>query len=128
MANIKKYVVEHEPTCGEIRIEIDFDFVNHYGDKAFTMDEWLKELVEFWSGADFRLKENNDNYLHTFLKYLCPEVLSVQIEFNRGVSAVIKQFENREGWCALDGSAGIKLTSVDGMEFSDQEAFRITEL
>jgi hypothetical protein len=126
---IKKYKIEHEPTEGEIIVEIDFDFINYFGgDDPITMENVIKMLVEFWSGYEYDLEENNHNYLDTFLKSLCNSVLVTALVGNWNLDGVISEFENKEGWPSLDGSYGIKLVRIESMNLSHQPDFIIKEL
>jgi len=124
----KRYKVEHEPTEGEIIIEIDFDFINYFGgDEPNTMESVIKMLVEFWYGYESDLEQNNQNYLETFLKSLCHAVLTTSLEGNWNCDGVISQFKNKEGWILLDGSQGIKLLQLETMNLTDQDDFLIKE-
>lgn len=124
----KIYKVEHEPTEGEIRVEIDFDFINYFGDETpHSMESVIKMLVEFWSGWESTLEENDNNYLDTFLKSLCSQVLMTALEGNWNEEGVISQFENKEGWVSLCGKNGIKLLEIEMMNLTDQGDFSIKE-
>lgn len=127
MANTKIYEVEHTQANGAITVEIDFDYQFSFGDKPQTVTGIIKEMVEFWSGSENRLKENNNDYLKTFLKYLCQTALSIQMEKNYNLSGVLDVFENLEGWCEMNGDCGIKITYLEQIDLSLQEDYEITE-
>lgn len=124
--NIKTYTVEHTPTYGEIKVEIDFDYVNDFGAGPVSMDGIIKDMVDFWDGSKDRLKDNNGNYLNTFLKQLCQRCMAFALEGNYNVNGVINKFMTEEGWLPMDGSGGIKLTWLDQMDISNQEDYSIT--
>jgi hypothetical protein len=130
--NIKKYKVEHTPTYGEVEVEIDFDFVsrikNETGEEDYPVMLCIQEMVNFWSGSEQRLDENEGDYVKTFLKQLCREVISITASRNLSTYGVIEQMKGEEGWCPLDGSCGIKLVSQSEPELYDQEDFEITEV
>lgn len=124
----KIYDVIHDATGGEIRVQIDFDFVWHYGDRKMTMKDSIVEMVDFWSGRENRLECNDNNYLNAFLKQLCQEVLVVSFEGNWNKAGVIDQFDNKEGWMAIDGSYGILLLDSSMMNLDNQDDYSIKEL
>lgn len=124
----KIYDVIHDATGGEIRVQINFDFVWHYGDRKMTMKDSIVEMVDFWSGREIRLECNNNSYLNAFLKQLCQEVLVVSFEGNWNKAGVIDQFDNKEGWMAIDGSYGILLLDSSMMILDNQDDYSIKEL
>ena len=133
MANIKAFRVEHNPTYGEIEVEIDLDFVvkikNKKGEeKSYPIMESIKSMVDFWTGCEKRLDENDGDYLKTFLKQLCHEVMTLVSAENLSARGVIEEMKDKEGWCPMDGSCGIKLLSVTAPDFSVQSDYEITEL
>lgn len=126
--NKKTINVEHTPTGAEITVEIDFNHKIEINGKLVPIEDYIKMMVEFWSGWKEKLQENEKSYINTFLKNLCAECIVVSIEFQCNKIGVIRHFEEREGWCKLDSSEGIKLLSISQMELSDQEDYEITEL
>lgn len=127
MAKIKIYEVEHTPANGAITVEIDFNYQFKFGDEPQTVMGIIKEMVEFWSGSESRLKENGGSYLKTFLKYLCQTALSIQMEKNYNLSGVLEAFENLEGWCSMNGDCGIKITYLEQLDLGVQEDYEIME-
>jgi len=67
---------------------------------AETAAQPIKEMVEFWSGWEERLKDNSGDYLNTWLKQLAIFILR-----NHCRPTDIKD----EGWYSLDGRHGINL-------------------
>lgn len=132
MKNLKgiiEYKVEHEPTCGEIRVTIDFDKFNDFGGEEKTpMYQCIIDMVEFWNGYQSRLEANEGDYLKTFLKQLCKMVLQVQSEYNLNLKGVISHFNKEEGYMLLDGYYGMTLISISEMELGDQDDYSIKEL
>ncbi len=124
----KTFEVNYSPTWANITVEIDFDMEFKVG-KTETMKttQAIKEMVEFWSGYLERLSLNKGDYLHTFLKSLAHEVFLIQLEGNWNTEGVIDQFENREGWFNMDGSCGINIIDVEGVELSRQGDYDIIE-
>jgi len=121
------YTVKHEPTGGEITVKIDFDYESLYDGRVFTMDDWIKEMVDFWHGSAERLAENDGNYVKTFLPMLCQEALAIALEYQCGPEMVVRKFVNKEGYCPMDGSHGITITKVEQMELTDYSQYEITE-
>lgn len=133
MKNIKTFRVEHTLTYGEIEVEINLDFIgkikNKKGEeKQYPIMESIKSMVDFWTGSEKRLDDNDGDYLKTFLKQLCQEVISIVSNSNLSVNGVIDEMKDSEGWCPMDGSCGIKLLSVTKPDFSTQHEYEITEL
>lgn len=104
----KTYDIEYGPTWWECVVVIDHT--------PETLD-CIKIMVEFWTGWEHRLLMNDDDYVKTFLQQLAREINHIQIEFNYNLKGVIEEFANREGWCLMDGSKGIEITSIDDFEF-----------
>ena len=61
----------------------------------------IKEMVDFWSGAEDRLRRTGGDYTHAWLKQLGAFI----IKNNRLPN------DNDEGWYALDGAYGITAKS-----------------
>ena len=125
----KVFFVEHEPTQGEIRVEIDFDKVNlTYGDVETPILETIEAMVQFWTSSDQLIEEYDGDYVLAFLQNLCQKSLALQFEFYKNTEGVIRLFDNQEGYCAMDGSMGIKLLSVTEMNLSSAEDYAIKEI
>ena len=114
--NIKQYTVTHI-TGASITVKIDIDFEN--------LQYMIKSMVEFWAGWQPKLFNNDNDYTATYLKSLCEECIRVMMLRNE-LDGVIKYFEDNEGWCRLDGTSGITLTSVDRPDFSDDSEYVIS--
>ena len=132
MSNIKKFRVEHTPTYGEIVVEIDLDFVNKIknetAEEDYPITKGIEEMVNFWTGSESRLEDNEGNYLNTFLKQLCNEVIGLLASKNLSTYGVIEEMKGEEGWCPLDGTWGIKLIDVSSPDFKTQDDYDITVL
>lgn len=111
---IKKYLVEHETGAGMV-VEIDEEILT---------EEELHKLNDFWCGAKDNLYREDGNVLNAVLKNLLQVVLSVQYEGGLNLQGVINAFDwdakygngGQEGYPKLDGSSGIKLVDVTGLE------------
>ncbi len=68
----------------------------------------IREMVDFWSGSEDRLKENDGDYLRTWLKQLGGFILSHR-----------RPPQDDEGWYNLDGTWGIKLVHWEEYEFDE---------
>lgn len=94
------------------------DIVVEIDDEKCT-DALLHEINNFWSDAEWRLSEADNNVLHAVLKMLALAVFRATItEWN-----ALDEFKVKgvEGWPLLDGSAGITLISADDFEFDEDE-------
>lgn len=131
MSNIKKFRVEHTPTYAEIVVEIDLDHVNKIktdkGEEDYPVSEAIKDMVDFWTGSDNRLRDNDGNYLNTFLKQLATKVIGLLADGNFSTYGIIEEMKDQEGWCKLDGSFGIKLLDVTSPEMDTQTDYEIME-
>ncbi len=117
------YTVQHEPTGGEITVEIDEEFVT--GSK--TCAGLMKSMVDFWTGSEKRLDENDGDYTRTFLKQLCERAMILSANSNLNAYGVIKELKEEEGWLALDGTFGINLITVSRPELDYQSDYKIEE-
>lgn len=126
---MKKYAIMHEPTWGRVVVEVDLEFeyeVSASGEKYKT-EQAIKDMVDFWTGSEERLGDNDGDYLNTFLKQLCEHVMRMLATSNWNEYGVIDAMMDEEGWCPMDGSCGIKIVSVSEMEFN-QDDFEILEI
>ena len=77
---------------------------------------FIRAMVDFWSDSEDCLKENDNNYLHTWLKQLGSFILRRR-----------RPPQDDEGWYNLDGSSGLKLVHREEYEF-DAEQIEIEEV
>ena len=125
----KVFNIVHQPTGGEITVEIDFDKVNEVMEKKeVPILETIKEMVLFWTSGEELIEDYEGDYVKAFLKNLCQKALGIQYEFYVNTSGVISHFESQEGYCSMDGSMGIKLLEVSEMELSYFEDYTIKEI
>ncbi len=123
---IKKFSIEHTPTYASITVQIDFGFkIKH--NPNFTVEGAIKEMVEFWTGYEKRLDQNDGDYTKTFLKQLCQECIVIQMSENYNLLGIIKEFNDREGWNKMDGDYGIEIVSFEPTDFSDQSDYEIED-
>ena len=52
-----------------------------------------------------------------YLRFLGENLIVESID--KPLSGILREWQQREGWCSLDGSHGIKLVYVDEWEFGD---------
>ncbi|WP_432328877.1 DUF2528 family protein [Mucilaginibacter sp. P25] len=106
----KMYEIEYGPTWWECTVVVDH---------TPEVDNAIREMVEFWGGWENLLKENKGDYTKTFLKGLARDINYIQAEYDYNLTGVIQEYaEGREGWCKMDGSAGIEITAIDDFDFS----------
>lgn len=122
MANIKKYIVEwpsHLESYAEMHIEVDHDVMT---------EKQLHEINNFWSGADYRLKESGGSVLNAVLAHLAAAAMNVAVECYVNTEGVVEEFngDGREGWPPMDGSEGFKITYVNVSEVFQIEDMAIT--
>lgn len=124
----QKFTVEH--ACGgEITVEIDFDYqFKPFRPEVKSVKEAIVEMVEFWANWKTDLKENGNDYVKTFLKKLCYKVLCLEVEYQCNESGIIRKINEEEGYYPIDGSVGIKLISVTGIDFEEQDDYTIETL
>ena len=118
---IKEYKIDYDFKA-EIIVEIDHDIANEAS---------LHEINNFWSDSQFRLSSEN-SVLDAVLKMLAQQILIIQTYHGYTLDGVLSLFDwnrngGQEGWPSLDGSPGIKLTSVDTFEF-DESDMSISEI
>ena len=124
---IKKYEIQHYPTYGSITVKIDFDYKSKYGEEVVTMEDSIKGMVNFWTGSEQRIEENDGNILNAFLKSLCQKSISILADTNLSTYGLVHEFDDLEGWCKMDGSSGIEIIDCDEPYLSDQDEYGITE-
>lgn len=128
MSNIKTYEVLHDPTYASITVEIDHDHISDFGKGPINMIETIKLMVEFFTDGDYRLSINEGSYLNTFLKQLCKECILLSLEYGYNVEGIVGFFNDREGYCKMDGSRGIKIIAIQEPDLDSQEDYFISEI
>lgn len=100
----KKYNFEYGSYEAGVEFEVDLEI--------FTEDHANETLSFFiW---DYNKEENPID--EVMKKYACESIRIATVEdFNE--KGVIDEFMNKEGYCKIDGSSGIKLTSVTAFDF-----------
>lgn len=117
MSNIKKYRVEHVDLMCECEIEIDFS----YSSEAFpTMLDQLKERVEFFSGWEGRLSDNDGDYVQTFIKQLSKLIFRIATGERYNAYGIREELKEYEGYGDLE-SCGINITYVSEVDFYDSD-------
>lgn len=88
-----------------------------------AMIDLFTEINEFWSGADERMSEADDDVLVAVLNMLCRNALVMELTHFIGA---VHEFAvtGVEGWPLLDGSCGIKLVSVESIDFDSEISIR----
>jgi len=121
---VKQHRLVMNQTYWEMQVEIDEDFVYTYGDnKKETCKAAIITMVEFWANHKSLLDDNDGDYTKAFLKMLAREVYLIAASKPFNIKGIMREFEDREGWCNMDGSFGIKLIKVDEVDpdYSDFE-------
>ena len=111
---IKLYTIQWHDW--DVVVEIDHDILT--GDK-------MHQINNFWTGADDRLADANDNITAAVLANLAARCFTLMIEYRYTVGGIIGLFSwtdhynggPQEGWPNMDGSDGIRLISVDEISF-----------
>ena len=111
---MKQYTIQHYDLYWDCKISID----------EKKAKQKIKEMVEFWANWERNLKDNNGDYIATFVKQLAQKIFYIVIAENYNKTGVINWFSTAEGWCEMDGSHGIVIESVDDFEF-EQDDFGI---
>jgi len=93
--------------------------------EIFRSDETtnnMKEQLLFWGGGQERIDNQDGNIEQAYLKML-GEYLIAESIIGWTVKGLIDEWNDKEGWSKLDGSAGIKLLSCSNWEFETEEFF-----
>jgi len=104
---IKRYNVNWDHQL-DLVVEIDHDQVT---------DEFLHSINSFWSEADDRLDDADNNVLNAVLKMLGQQCWELMIANGFNTYGLIQEFNDREGWPDMDGSYGIKIINCDALLF-----------
>ncbi|MBV6321971.1 DUF2528 family protein [Duganella violaceipulchra] len=112
-----RYTLTFDDTCSDVVVDV----------RAPESDEMIALCTlinEFWSGADDRLAEADDDVVVAVLNMLCRRALAEEI--SSGLGAVHEfAVQGVEGWPLLDGSDGIKLVSADRIDFDNEVSIRM---
>jgi hypothetical protein len=118
MGNIKKYTVDYDWKA-ELTVEIDHDIVT---------DDALREMNEFWSNHEWR--ESKHGLLNAVLIMLARHVMPIAYELGYNAHGIRALFDwdkgnGQEGWPPMDGTQGIKITSIDVDGVFDEDDFTV---
>lgn len=119
---IVTYIVEYSDVMWEMKVALDEDATTPWQKKDksfFTLKECIKEMVEFWTDWESDVEENEGDYTKTFLQSLAIECYRIIVSNNYNTFGVISEFDDKEGWCKMDGSFGIKIIDCDDVNFSN---------
>lgn len=124
----KTFDVEHEPTQGAIKVEIDFDYVFDFGGKQTSMIDALKMMNEFFTDSESRLEDADGDVVIAYLKMLCHKCIGMSIEHYKNCQGIIRLFnDGEEGYSKIDGSQGIKLIDLETPNFGDNSDYKVIE-
>ena len=106
------YKISHPYLDFSIEVEIDH---------SEKVDEYIKQMVQFWTDWEYNLEQEEGDYTKSFLKQLFDEIFGIQANRNHSTNGIISEFKNKEGYCPLEGSYGIKLIHVDTFNLESYE-------
>jgi len=113
-----QFQVKNDWNDMEAIIEIDF---SHEG-----IMEKIKNMVEFWSGWEYHVSTNNGDYVQAFLKTLAADIQDVALGMNYNTQGVRSAYDDREGWCKMDGTDGIDILQHSTIEW-DADDFEVEQ-
>ena len=102
----KTYNFDYDYGKGSAKIELDTD--------VFTSELAMATLTFFLWDYD----SDNDPIDEVVRKYALEAIREATIN-NHNTNGVIEDFKGKEGFAPLDGSMGISLLSVEGIEIED---------
>lgn len=86
-------------------------------DTDLFTEEMAKGTLEFFLWSYDKL---NDPIEEVMYKYAMEAIVSAS-KYSHNTYGVKKDFENKEGFCKVDGSQGITLLTVSGYEFEEDK-------
>lgn len=101
------YKIENDLLGASVTVEVD--------DEKMP-DDMLEQINGFWSGAEDRLLDADDNLLNAVLTLLAETVFRIQFSDDLNTYGVVKAFENLEGWPTMDGTYGFKIIDAESFE------------
>lgn len=104
---IEDYTVE---TFGgdEVRIAIDTNKIS---------EKTIKELNDFWAASEDRVLEARGDITRAYVKFLAEHALGVASSNLYNHYGVMRWYDDAEGFCKMDGSAGILIHYCSVMEY-----------
>jgi hypothetical protein len=88
-------------------------------DTAIFTNEHANATLEFF---DWAYDEDNDPIEEVMKKY-AREAIKIASFSNMTVSGVIEEFKELEGFAPIDGSLGITLILIDGIDFDEDDLY-----
>ena len=128
MANIKRYLVEHEPTCGDIYVDIDHYFTIEHEGKTITVEELMRDQLSFFTSGEKLLQRCDGDVLKAYLLFVCKRAMQVGANQNLNHYGIISAFAEEEGHMPIDGSRGVNLVGYSAPDFNVYDEYKITIL
>lgn len=111
-----RYTITFDDTCSDVVVDVR-------APESGEMIALCTMINDFWGGADDRLAEADEDVVIAVLNMLCRRALVEEI--SSGLGAVYEFAERGvEGWPLLDGSSGIRLVSVERIDFDNEVSIR----
>ena len=88
-------------------------------DTAIFTNEHANATLEFF---DWEYDKDNDPIEEVMKKY-AREAIKIASFSNMTVSGVIEEFKELEGFAPIDGSLGITLILIDGIDFDEDDLY-----
>ena len=79
----------------------------------------MHEQLMYWYGGEQRIANADGDIETAYLLMLGQELIRESMDYT--IEGVLEQFADKEGWYPLDGSAGVRLVSLDNWEFYEDE-------
>lgn len=128
MANVKRYLVEHEPTCGDIYVDIDHDFTLEHEGKTITVEELMRDQLSFFTTGDKLLERCDGDVTKAYLLFVCKSAMLMGANQNSNQYGIISEFGETEGYMPIDGSRGVNLVGYGAPDFGVYDEYEITIL
>ena len=102
-------------------VVISFDWWEAVIRLSDNIENLMKSQLLFWMDGQQRIDREGGDIEQAYLKMLGEELIKYSMEYN--FFGILNKFEDKEGWCPLDGSEGIQLMSINNWEFSQDDFY-----
>ena len=102
----------------DFTLEFDMGITTVWQDKTYTLEDNLRSSLEFFTGGKEMIEDSDGDLCIAYAKFIGQKVVLESMDWN--VDGIIRQFDNAEGYLALDGSTGVKLNRADDFQIEDE--------
>ena len=116
--SIRKIIVSSSQCYWECTIAFDTSKTTTCNGKEYTLDDNLRESLEFFSAGKDAIKEANGDLCNAYARFISRTIMKDSMDHT--LAGIIELFNGYEGYLPLDGSSGVTLVRMADFEIEDE--------